>query len=141
MDQRALLAWRAVSVGDYCSDVSSLQPSSGDPLPPDDLALSLTERVLPCMFDPGNGRAGWRFSDTDKLLRVTTYRPMASSHLMSVSLFLIPHGCSEASQAAICCCCCSLTPAMLLWSRGYRPCLARKYCRWSSKQELHQYLV
>uniref|UniRef100_A0A672ZXN2 Calmodulin 2 n=1 Tax=Sphaeramia orbicularis TaxID=375764 RepID=A0A672ZXN2_9TELE len=50
------------------------------------------KRVLPCVFDPANGRAGWSLYDVDKLLHATVHCPLASSHLMSVSSLLIPHG-------------------------------------------------
>lgn len=77
----------------------------------------ITERVLPCVFDPANGRAGCSFCDCDKLLRATTHCPLASSHLMSLSSFLIPltaspnqpaHRLSSAAVAdgggLVCCC-------------------------------------
>lgn len=38
------------------------------------------------------------FHDTDKLLHATTHCPLASSSLMSVSLFVIPQGSTKAAQ-------------------------------------------
>lgn len=58
--------------------------------------LLITKRVLPCIFDPANGRVGCSFNDADKLLHATTHCPVASSHLMRV---IIPHGFTKLQRA------------------------------------------
>lgn len=61
----------------------------------DSRPFHITKRVLPCVSDLANGRAGCSFYDSDKLLYATSHCPLASSHLMSVSSFHIPHSTTE----------------------------------------------
>lgn len=96
--------------------------------------LLITKRVLPCVFDPANGRAGCSFYDTDKLLHATPHCPLASSHLTSVSLFIIPHGSTKLHMLPFVADVAWLCPAAR--SRGRRPCLARNDCSWNSKQKV-----
>lgn len=97
-------------------------------------AFSSQQRVLPCVVDPANGKAGCSFYDADKLLHDTTHCPLASSHLMSVSLFLIPHGCSNHTGCD--------RPLMYpacpaAWSRG--PCLAKTTAVGTQNKKAYHY--